>query len=184
LRYDVQGPHGGVLTAFATNGRELALLDVANSRYIHGPATAANIDRLLDFLPLNLGPDALVGLFFGDVPVPDDASLEYDDKIGRFVFTWTREGERRSLEIEPQTSRPRRAAVARGEQVVSEVQVDDYDGQGLPVSLHVRVPGQKVDVEIKLRDVEAASELDPTVFELSPPSGVRTEYLSPPAGLP
>ncbi len=187
LRYDLMGPHGGVVSAFATNGLELMLLDVAQSRFLHGPATAKNLDKLLPFMPLGLVPEALVGLLFGELPVPEDATLAYDDRIGRFVFSWTREAQRRTLEIDPETSRLRRAAVHRaGEQggLVSEVQVEDYDDHGMPASLHVRVPKEDVDVEIELRDLTTDPELDADVFLLSPPAGVRPEYLSTAAELP
>ena len=49
--------------------------------------------------------------------------------------------------------------MSRGQALVSEVQVEDYDERGLPVSLHVRVPAADTDVEIVL-----------TSFHVPPPS--------------
>ncbi|MEO1170795.1 MAG: hypothetical protein AAFX94_01925, partial [Myxococcota bacterium] len=54
LRYEIQGPHGGVIEAFATNGVELQLLDFKTNRFIYGPANPSTIDQLLSFAPLGM----------------------------------------------------------------------------------------------------------------------------------
>jgi outer membrane lipoprotein-sorting protein len=177
LRYEVMGPQGGVVNAFATNGTELQALDLAASRFVYGPATPRNLDRLLPFVPLGLGPPALVRLFFGEVEVPATATLAYDDRVGRFVLAWSEAGGERRVEVEPSSSRVTRAVVRSRGVVVSDVSIEERDGRGLPVALHVTVPGEKSELEAKLRDVEANPALEPSVFVLDAPSGVATEHL-------
>lgn len=177
LRYEVVGPQGGVVNAFATNGVELQALDVASSHFAYGPATPRNLDRLLPFAPLGLDPPALVRLFFGEVEVPATATLAYDDRVGRFVLTWTEAGSERRVEVDPATSRVTRALVRERGAVVSDVSINERDGRGLPVALHVNVPAARSELEAKLRDVDVNPALEPTVFVLDAPAGVATEHL-------
>jgi outer membrane lipoprotein-sorting protein len=179
LRYDVMGPHGGVVSAFATDGRELQLLDIGNSRFVYGPATAANITALLNLGEVGLDGVALTRLFFGEVLVPQSATLTYDDRVGRFVINAEGGGEERRVEVDPVSSRPVRGAVLRRGALVSEVMIEERDDQGIPVQLRIRVPAEKLELLIELDDLEHDPALDASVFRLDPPQGVTPEYLSP-----
>lgn len=177
LRYELQGPHGGVLEAFATNGVELQLFDLKNNRFFHGPATQQNFNQLLALVPLGLGAEEWVALLFGEVSIPSDALLEYDDRAGRFVFTWLDHGSARRVEIDPETSRATRATVRKGGEVVSAIEVIKRDDRGLPVVLKLEAPKEKIGVQVRLRDVSYDVEFEPEVFELDPPTRIVPEYL-------
>jgi outer membrane lipoprotein-sorting protein len=177
LRYELMGPHGGVLTALATNGRELQFLDLAASRFFYGPATPANIDTLLDIAPLGWGPGDWVSLLFGEVSIPSSADLAYDSGEGLFVLFWSRDEKRLRVHVEPDTSRVVRASVWVGQNLVSEIHIEQRDAYGLPVRLRVHVMNPETDVRIHLRDVERDAKLDDSVFHLDPPSGIAPEYL-------
>lgn len=177
LRFDVEGPHGAVVRAFATNGVELSALDIAESRFYYGPATPANIDRLLPFAPLGLLAAEWVELLFGIVELPAGAEFTYDDRLGVFVVRWTRHGNTRRVEIDPATARATRAQVWRGDDLVSEVEFGDREAHGLALRLDVRVPAAHAEVELRLRDLELEPEVASGVFALTPPAGVATERL-------
>lgn len=177
MRYELSGPHGGVVSAFATNGLELQALDVASSRFLYGRATATSLDRLLPFAPLGLGPDAWVRLLFGEVDLPPGATLAYDDRAGRFVVGWSEGGVERVVEIDPRSSRVTRARAIEGGILVSDVVIEERSDRGIPTSLHLRMPQAKVELEMKLRDLESNPDLDPSVFVLDPPSGIIPEHL-------
>lgn len=181
LRYDVRGPHGGVITAFATDGKELAALDVANSRFVYGPATVANIDRLLPFAPLGLTPEGWVRMLFGEIDVPPTADLFYNDSTGRFELTWQDGGHTRRVEVDPRTARPVRAQALVMQQaaahVISDIAFDERNDQGLPTMMRIRVPMEKADIELHLRDIEADSQPEDDTFTINPPSGVPAEHL-------
>jgi outer membrane lipoprotein-sorting protein len=183
LRYDLQGPHGGVVSAFATDGKELQLLDVGHSRFLYGPASPATIDQVLGLGRLGLEAEELVRLFFGEVAIPSEATLTYDERTGRFVVVQQTPSLERRIEIDPRTSRPTRGIVRRGGELASEVTIDERDAHGLPHELYVRLPGERLELRIELADVEYDPELDAGVFHLDPPAGVTPEYLSPLAPL-
>jgi outer membrane lipoprotein-sorting protein len=177
LRYEVMGPHGGVVTAFASDGVELYELDLGASRFYYGPATAAGFDRLFPFAPLGLNAEQWVHLLFGELELPEQAALSYDDHQGRFVVRWREGSIERRVEVDPASARLTGAQVLENGQLLSDVQIDERDAQALPVAFRLAVPPEKTSVEVKLRDVEANPELDPSLFVLTPPAGVVPEHL-------
>lgn len=177
LRYELHGPHGGVIEAFATNGVELQLLDLRNERFVYGPATRANLDRLLSFAPLGLEAESWVALLFGDVLPPAEAELGYDEREGRFVLRWRAADLDHELHVDPASARATRAVVRRGGTSISDVTVEDRDEHGLPTSLRLRAPQAEVDLEVRLRDVTPDPELDASVFVLEPPRNLPAVHL-------
>jgi hypothetical protein len=175
LRYEVQGPHGGVLAAFATNGRELQLADLGSQRFFHGPATAHNIDELLGIARLGFAPEAWVALLFGEISLPEDAELSYDDREGVFVVRWPDH----RVTVDPESARVVQASVSRGEEQISLIEVRARDPRGLATELRLRVFSEETDVAIRLRDVVYGADLDDSVFVLDPPRNFTPEYLGP-----
>ncbi len=178
LRYEVQGPHGGVLAAFATNGRELQLADLKASRFFYGPATAQNIDDLLGIARLGFGPEAWVALLFGEIALPADAELTYDDREGLFRVRWPDH----EVMVDPASARVVRASVNRDRAPVSEIRVEERDSVGLATELRVRVFAEQTDVVIRLRDIAYGAELGDEVFHLDPPRNATPEYLGAAVG--
>jgi outer membrane lipoprotein-sorting protein len=178
LRLELLGPHGGVLEAFATNGRELQLSDLKASRFYYGPATPAHIDALLGIATLQAPAERWVELLFGEIALPGDARLSYDDEIGRFVLTWQVDAAVHRVEVDPASSRVVAAEIRREGAVASRVLVEERDERGLPIALRLRVESPPTDVEIRLRDVAYDAELADDVFVLTPPRNVKPEYLS------
>ena len=83
LRYELHGPHGGVLQAFATNGNELQLLDFQENHFIYGPATPKVIDKLMQFAPLHLTAAEWVDMMFGEVTIASGGSVRINSPITR-----------------------------------------------------------------------------------------------------
>lgn len=183
LRYDVLGPHGGVLQAFATNGKELALLDLDAGRFLHGPASISNMDALLPAVPLGLPPAGWVQLLFGEVEVPGDAALTYDDTRGCYVLRWhgghAESDIERRLEVDPYTSRLQRAELYRSGEVLTRVEVGGRDAAGVPTEIVLGVPANRLSLEVSVRDIEHDPEVDAGAFVLDPPAGMTPEYLAP-----
>ncbi len=178
FRYELLGPHGGVVQAFATNGHELQLLDVGASRFLHGPATPANISRLLALVPLDLTARDWVNLLFGEVTVPEAAGLGYDAQAASFVWTWEKPPQRGRVEVDPHTAHATRAVMWDGDAKVWEITVVSRDARGLPAELKLEAPAAKASVEVHLRDVDHVPQLDATLFTLDPPRGVNIERLA------
>jgi len=177
FRLEVFGPHGGVIQAAACNGNEVFLLDVGANRFLHGPASPEALDEITALGPLHLGPEAWVGLFFGEVQVPPGAVLRHleDDEV---EASWEIPGGRARATFAGNPLRLRAAERVGGAgETVSRVVIHDRDANGLPASLGIAVPGDDVDVQIKLRDLELGPELGAEAFILDPPHGVTPEHL-------
>ena len=177
FRYNLLGPHGGVIEAFASDGTELQVLKLMESRYLYGPATAETLDRLLAFVPLKLDSHGWVGLLFGSIPVPDEAMIKSNDESGRIEARWTVGAREILLDIEPQSVVVERMRIYDGETLVSEVIISERDQRGLPSSLQMRVPASKIELDLRFRDVEVGIDFPEGTFYIKPPPGFRAEYV-------
>ena len=177
LRYELMGPHGGAIGAFATNGKEIQAADLAQSRFVYGPATRDNLDQLFAIAPLHLDAEAWVSLLFGEVALPDRATVAWDDALERLVATWQEGAHTMRVEVDANENRVTRATVISRGDVLTDIEVRGWDDHGLPAELALRVPATGDDVELKLRDVAYDPVLDPGVFTLEPPRGAKLEHL-------
>ena len=105
LRYEILGPHGGVLEAFATNGKEFQLAKLAESRFFYGPATPDLLDRLLPFAPLRMTSTGWVELLFGQVHIPEGASFSYGKEIGFYRIEFYRGDTKVLVLVDPKTTK-------------------------------------------------------------------------------
>ncbi len=183
MRYEVQGPHGGVLEAFATDGVELQLLDFKTNRYIYGPTRPDTIDQLLPFAPLGMDAAAWVALLCGEIVPPAEARVER--RGDRFIARWEFRGLSRLVEIDAESFRARRAVAYRDDTRVSEIRVESRSDSGIPDRLELEVPEADVDMEIQLRDITIDPKLDDATFRIPPPASAERIYVSErPPGTP
>ena len=177
LRYEVQGPHGGVLLAFATDGHTLMALDMPNNSLVRGRASAANFDALLPLAPLDLDAAGWVALLFGEVRVPDTATLSYDDAVGLFWLAWRRGTQDVRLGVDPSTFAVRRATGSQDQKMVWCADIAPRDAAGLPTALRLRAPSADIDLELRWRDVDTTQPLVDAMFVLPIPRGVSPKDL-------
>lgn len=176
LRYEIQGPHGGVLEAFATNGKEFQVAKLAEGRFLYGPAKALLLNRLLPFAPLSLDSAGWVDLLFGRIAIPPSANWQYDPQIARFVVEFERGAAAMRVEVVPETSRISRITSAIEGESPWEVKISRWDPSGLPAELGFSAPGQGGEGRIKLRDIKVGQHLEDSLFVLEPLEGVISEY--------
>ena len=174
LRYELQGPHGGVLLALVSDGTTLAALDFKDNRLVRGAANAANFDRLFSVAPLNLDSTGWVDLLFGTIEIPGDAKLDADT----WQWQWARGPQSFTVTLDPASARVAAAEVRHGEALVSAVKVLSRDAKGLPEALDLQVPSAKVQVEVRLRDLTYDPEVSTDVFRLQLPRGATEEALN------
>ena len=177
FRYNVLGPHGGVIEAFATDGRELQVLKLLETRYLYGPATSDTLDRLMAFAPLKLDSSGWVGLLFGMVAIPDGAELIAGERDGLVAVRWPMGTRTIQLTVREGTGALERLRVVEGETLLSEVVISDRDERGLPAALEMRAPAAKVELELRLRQVEVGVTFPSSTFYIEPPQGFRAEYV-------
>ncbi len=175
MRYELHGPHEGVIQAFATNGFELQLLDFQNNRFVYGPATPDTLDKLMQFAPLHQSAEAWVGMLFGDVAMP--AGAELGSRGPLWGARWTEDDVTREVLVDPETGHVKRLRALRSEVVLSDVEVEDHHASGIPTRLHMRVESAKVDIEVRLRELTIDPELDASVFVLDAPSALTPERI-------
>ena len=179
FRYNLMGPHGGVLEAFATNGQTFDLSKMSESRFLYGPATPDTLDRLLFFAPLHLDATGWVDLLFGVVAIPDDAAMNYDDGSGYLVLNWEESNRAMRVHVDPNTMQMTRLEVWVDGQLVCDVTIDDRHASGLPAKLVLNAPRDDVKATLKTRDIVLNPALTENTFRLSPPRGVKPEYWGP-----
>jgi outer membrane lipoprotein-sorting protein len=177
LRYDIMGPHGGVLSAFATNGTELQLLNVSDSSFQYGPATSANMAKLLPLAPLHLGPAQWVGLLMGDPPIADHAQLRWDGYSGRYLLEWEEGPWSHGVAIDPQSNQITAMELSRPGEKAMRVELSDRLPSGLASRLQVEAPNVAAQIKIQLRDVVLEPDVDDDAFAIEPPKGAKLEYL-------
>ena len=177
FRYNVLGPHGGVIEAFATDGRELQVLKLLETRYLYGPASSETLDRLMAFAPLKLDSSGWVGLLFGTVTIPEGASLSSGKRGDEVEVSWPVGKRTLRLGVNEASGALKRLRVMQGDVLVSEVVISERDERGLPEALEMRAPGAKVELEFRLREVEVGVTFPPGTFYIEPPAGFRAEYV-------
>jgi len=149
FRFDLYGPHGAVLSSFATDGLKLTWVDLQNKQFVHGNATADNIDKLLWFAPLHLKASEWVSLLLGEAD-PQLTQVEYQ----RAQDTTTLDRVRLSG-----------ACVTYHQRVT----------HGLPIDFEIEIP--KTDLRVRLRDIDTSVTFTETAFVLSPTAELENTSL-------
>ncbi|MEK7705767.1 MAG: hypothetical protein AAB426_12465 [Myxococcota bacterium] len=178
LSYQVLGPHGAVLEAFATDGVEMQLFDTTTRAFRYGPATPDHLATLLGSLALRQRAADWVGLFFGDIDIPEQATLVAQSD-GDMRVRWLDAELEHTVRLDAQTLRPVELAVGRPREPPSRVRITARDDTGLPSTLVIDSPDPARETRIELRDLAIDPALDPQTFRLDPPSGALLERLVP-----
>jgi outer membrane lipoprotein-sorting protein len=184
LRFEAESPLGGTLAYLTADGRDFALLDVRENRFLVGPANSCNVARLIR---LTLPPEDIVTLLMGDVPLagePGDVSWD-PSHGGREVLTLhTPDGGRETIKLD---GRDKRWDLVGAERMDAQGHVlwrlnddgwSDHDGIRMPDTIHVEDPAHKADAVVKLRALEPNASLSDSVFQLQPPDKITPEQAS------
>ena len=181
LRYELYGPHGGVVLALACDGAQLDVLSMDGPHLRRGPAQAATLDRVLGLGPLGLGPAGWVALLLGEVVPPGEATLAAQQVGDARQLSWHLGDRTVRLGLGAEGGRPHWLEVERaGGARVLAVQIGRRDGLGLPVALQLQAPAAGTEVAIRLLDVEAvdgSAGATPGTFALGPIPGLAVEPL-------
>lgn len=170
---------GKPIAALATDGARFTLFLEEEASFYSGPASAANVGRLL---PLPVEPAEVVSLLLGEVPRLEgaQATLEVDRDARAYRLTLTRGALRQQIWLGTEDLRPLRSQ-RRGAPGY-DLEFSDYqviDQQLFPMVRKVRAvaaDGSPTgnEIELRFRDLELNVALDPALFRLEPPPGART----------
>lgn len=169
---------GKPVAGLATDGTRFGLFVEESGTFYSGPATAANVGRLL---PMALAPDEAVALLLGGVHRLAGAALrlELDRDARAYRLTLSRGTISQTLWVGTEDLRLLRSEV-RGA-ASYDATFDDFQAFGdlvVPNALEVRAvrpDGSPAGPKLSLRykDLEVNGELDEALFVLEPPPGAR-----------
>ncbi len=178
FRFETLSPFGQPISVMTSDGERLWLL--SEGRLQEGPALPEYIARLL---PLPLRPEEIVDTLLGGVPV---SSRFKPEKV-------TPDGDNYLLDLRGGGGNRARLIVAGdrkqikglklyygGQKADLEVSFESWltpadKGPPMPERIRVLAPAQKMDVRIKLKEVETNVTLDPKLFRLEAPEGMKAD---------
>jgi outer membrane lipoprotein-sorting protein len=166
---DFFGNQAAVLVA---EGGRFALYDARAKTFYRGPATPANLARLV---PLPLRAEDLVTILCGGAPLLDAPAVSAAAGDG-FVALTLEDGGRRQVIHVGEGARPERSDVT-GVDPAYTVRFDSFDtttaGVRFPFGAKLKAAARKVEVEVSWRSAEVNTPLDARLFRLEPPKGAK-----------
>jgi outer membrane lipoprotein-sorting protein len=189
FRVETISPFEQPIDVMASDGSRLWLL--SEQRLREGPATPENIARLV---PLAMNPEEVVDTLLGGVPTsarfaPKELAWAEDGVHWRLSLE-SSAGERAELEVDPVRRVIERLRVSHpGGSVRLTVAFDDFDAVAgsageIPRTIEIEMPDQKLEVSIRLSELEIGLDIPAGMFRIEPPPNVSVEALdSPPAAL-
>jgi outer membrane lipoprotein-sorting protein len=176
---------GSPVQVLVSDGRSFGLYQRDKATYLHGPATASAISRVL---PLDVSGEDLVAILLGRTPrlhgTPSAVVVDQDAEAYRLSL---QEGERlQTLWIHPSSKRVLKS-VLTGKGGYTLTFERPVSTGGVPFARKVTFTDANATVVLRWSDEEVTLEgrLDAALFTPAPPPGVRTvevEALAPGAG--
>ena len=146
-----------------TDGTTFGLYDAQAGKYFKGPATAANLARVL---PVIVPPGELAALLLGRVPrVEAEPQVKLDREKGRWVATL----DRQTVEIEPPSYR---VVVSHlpGAYDVEMGAIEEVGAIAFP--RHAVLSANGARMELSWKDLELNVPPEDALFDMSPPENV------------
>jgi hypothetical protein len=165
---------GAPAQVLISDGRSFGLYQRDKGTYLHGPATAAAISRIL---PVDLSAEDLVAILLGRTPrlKATTATIEPDEKAEAYRVTLLLGERRQTLWIHPTSKRVLRS-VLEGPGGYSLLFEQPLTADGVPFARKVTFTSgtSKVVLRWSAEDVELNGALDPALFTPRPPVGAKT----------
>ncbi len=164
---------GRPLAVLVTSGGRFSLFDSEKNAFYRGPATAANLARLL---PMSMPPADVVSILLGDAPriAPTKLTLTLDDDRRAYRVSASSDAATQSLLVSTRDLRVIESEI-RGTPSYSLVYSDFVEDpfRAFAHRLRFTAGDQPLSVEVALSDVEVNPPADPAMYVLDPPPGAR-----------
>jgi len=168
-----------IVSLLVTDGETFALHRRESNRYVTGPPTSENINRLL---PVDLSAADIVRVMFGGAPwdrfdaEPGDPTLEWNGQRGRYAYSVaTGDGGRLVMYVRHQPYRVEQVVeYGPGEAVVYRYETDDWEPVGdqtLPSYRRFVWPERDLDFSLAVGETERGIAMPDSLFTLEPPPG-------------
>lgn len=175
VRIEALTPLGDPAAVLVADGGRFALLDLRNGVFYKGPATPANLSRLI---PAPLRDEELVSLISGAIPeLPDGVAQAAKRQGDGYLLTIASPRSEQEVELGGDL---RVLAVRRTRQgsLLWSVKLDEHDdssGVQLPRLIHLDAPLGDEKVDLRLRDILTGRPPPQGAFLLGVPQGMRVE---------
>ena len=177
LRAELEGPHGGLMMAVASDGQGLWALDVADNAFRHGSAAPAGWDALLG-QDIGFGTADWLKLLWGETVPVDAAELKIAGSLWQATWPGADNTTLTAL-YHPATWQLQQVALRRAgaAQPLLEITYTGRDERGVPKEGCVRLPDAHSSILWTLREVEYDRAMPAQTFKLAPPPGARSQAL-------
>jgi hypothetical protein len=180
LRFETESFFDQPLSILTTDGMAFSLWDMDKGRFLIGQATPANISRVIP-IPLD-GPE-VTGILLGDPPLIPYAQLDlfWDNAEQLYRLILMNSRQKQEVRIEPTSLRPVQVVCYDSGKLWYQLSFEDWSGKPggprAPQTIQFVSPHDDVNVLIHIRQVEVNLQLDQTLFQLKPPSGIPLESI-------
>ena len=193
MRLETLDFFGNPAAVLVASGGRFAFLDHRAKVFYRGDATPENISRLL---PVAMPVEELVTILCGSAPLLPGRPLEVAVEGGQVLLTIGLDDVGQRLAIGQgaavESSRVRRweAGPGGGRRETAPAydlefgRFEDLTGLRFPGQVRLDAPSARAGVDLLWRDLEVNPKLDPALFGLEPPRGVRVVDLPPGAAIP
>jgi hypothetical protein len=179
LRIALLDPLGNPAAVLVADEGRFALLDLREHVFYEGPSTPENLSRLI---PAPLSDRELVALLLGAMPPFDGSVLVEAFRAGEGSVLVQRRGDvvqQVSVGDDLRLQHVRRFVAERPYWSVDLEEHDDTGGVQMPRLLHFVVPGDKTEVDLRLRDRLVGKPPPNGAFQLVAPPGVKVVEVGP-----
>ncbi len=170
LRLEIDGFFGNPVRLLASRDDRVQILDVDRGELSEGRASAENLARLL---PVALSPEAAVSLLLADPPrLPVASGIRVDPKRRAYELTLQGTGtatQRLYLDTESLAL----VGEASGGHEVRYANLITIAGLQFPQQIDLALPAAQITVELHYKDLQLNPALEPSMFVIQPPPGVR-----------
>ena len=174
LRIAALDPLGNPAALLVADGGQFALLDLRNNVFYRGPSTPENLSRLI---PAPLRDEELVSLLLGAMPELPGARPVAANRAGDgwVLLLEGPAGITQEVSISPglRLDHIRRYVNGKPWWAATLDEFDDASGQEMPRLLHLSVPADKTEVELRLKDRLWGKPPPPRAFQLGVPPGMK-----------
>lgn len=178
LRLETLNPLGHQVFFIVTDGKELSLFSPPENKFYRGIASSKNISL---FFHINLSLEKMVSIMLGKVPLIDYDAEQVDCRAkGDFcvLSLSTKDGSfRQVLKVNLHSQKVTESKTYRqGEGLILSTKYGDYEKMGkilFPKEITISMPRDKTKVKVSYKKIELLSEIDPDIFRLTPPEGVK-----------
>jgi outer membrane lipoprotein-sorting protein len=184
LRFEAESPLAGAIATLVTDGKDFALLDLRNNKFLTGPANACNVARLIQ---IEMPPEMIMEALTGSAPIEGEpAGVSWDPQRGgkEVLELKTPDGGKEWIRFDARNrawdvlSAERKDASGRVLWKIDHESFSDHGGIRLPEVSTLAQPTHKSEARIKFREVEPNVTPKEDVFHLTPPNGVQPELSS------